>query len=122
MIESGTIAAVVPIAVPTTNLVNGIKKTTSNKNGNERVILTSKFTTEKIIRFSATCPFLHKKRMVPTGNPTSTAAIIDAPTIKNVSPIDCQISAWYVTSTSGIKLNHHPLAHPRIAAHSGPFA
>ena len=54
IIDNGTVAAAVPIAVPMTNLVNGIKKTTNNKNGKERIILTNKFKIEKTNWFSST--------------------------------------------------------------------
>ena len=53
MIANGTQAAAVPMAVPIMSLVNGIKKTTNNKNGNERIILTSKFKIEKAHGFSS---------------------------------------------------------------------
>ena len=45
--DNGIVAAAVPIAVPMTNLVNGIKKTTNNKNGKERIIFTNKFNDRK---------------------------------------------------------------------------
>jgi hypothetical protein len=77
------------------NLVNGIKKTTNNKNGKERVILTNKFNVEKTDRFSSIWPFLQRKSNVPTGSPIRIAARIETPTMTKVSPIDCQISASY---------------------------
>lgn len=95
MIAKGTIAAVVPIAVPMINLVKGIKKTTSSKNGKDRIIFTNKFKTVKTNRFSITSPLRQRKSKVPTGRPNSIAAPIDAPTIINVSPMDNQISASY---------------------------
>ncbi|KAI7260462.1 hypothetical protein KC345_g10060 [Hortaea werneckii] len=43
--DSGTVAASVPIAVPTTMRVNGIRATTSSRNGNERITFTMLFST-----------------------------------------------------------------------------
>lgn len=88
IIDSGTVAAVVPMAVP-------MRKTTKSRNGKERMVFTNKFNTEKTIRFSYICPFLHRKSNVPTGSPTITAAAIETPTMMKVSPIERQISASY---------------------------
>lgn len=95
IIDSGTVAAAVPIAVPMMNLVKGIKKTTNNKNGKERIVFTNKFNMENTNLFSSILPFLQRKRTVPTGSPIRTAANIETPTITNVSPIAVKISASY---------------------------
>lgn len=88
----GSVAAAVPIAVPITNRVNGIIKITSSKNGNERIMFTSKFKDEKTSLFSSNCPLRHRNKNVPMGSPTNNAANTEKPTIIDDSTIDSQIS------------------------------
>lgn len=100
MTDNGTVAASVPIAVPTMSRVNGIKNTTNSKNGNERTIFTNKFRTLYTTRFSSSLSLPHKNKYVPMGNPISMAAKIDTPTMKKVSLMARQISASYCFNTS----------------------
>lgn len=48
LMDSGTTTAVVPIAVPTTNRVNGMTETSRIRNGNDR----TKFTTASSTMYS----------------------------------------------------------------------
>ncbi|MNE60004.1 hypothetical protein D3C80_1551260 [compost metagenome] len=100
---SGTEAAKVPIAVPTMSLVSGIMNTTSSKKGNDRITFTAPFKTAEIVLFSYSCPFPVKKRSVPAGSPSKTAAATDIPTITKVSPIDSAIWDRYCTTCSTMK-------------------
>src|SRR5699024_5397384 len=75
MTISGNEAAIgSPVALPYISLINGCIAITSNKNGNERIILTSAFVIKYKYLFSNSCPLSVKNRSVPTGKPSMIAA------------------------------------------------
>ena len=70
-IVRGTMAAVVPIDLPTTNLVNGISSTSRIRNGSDLVILTIVPTTAFTALFSRSLPFDVEYNTTPSGSPTA---------------------------------------------------
>ncbi|MNC82019.1 hypothetical protein D3C75_1353670 [compost metagenome] len=50
--DSGTVAAMVPMAVPTRKRVKGINATTSRRNGKDRTTFTMLFRTSDSVLFS----------------------------------------------------------------------
>src|ERR1700759_4264656 len=84
--ESGTIAAAVPIEVPTIRRVNGIKATRRMMNGNERKPFTIAPITRLTQRFSHKPPGDAPTRMSPSGSPTAKLIEPDTAVITSVSP------------------------------------
>ena len=83
---NGTIAAVVPIAVPTKNLVKGMIATINMMNGIDLIA----FTIDPMIRFNEgldrICPSLVTCSSTPNGTPNAVAIAIDTTTMYTVSP------------------------------------
>ena len=78
---SGTIAAVVPIALPTRNLVSGIIATIKIMNGIERTALTTEPINLLSGAFSRICPFSVVWSKIPSGTPTADASAIETATM-----------------------------------------
>ena len=70
-IVKGTMAAVVPIDLPTTKRVNGISSTSRIRNGSDLVILTIVPTTALTTLFSSSLPLEVEYSTTPRGNPTA---------------------------------------------------
>src|SRR5690625_7992271 len=79
------IAAVVPIDVPTTNLVNGIIATSKIINGTERKKFTIGFKMEKIILLSKICPLRVTTKVMPIKIPNTLPKKSAILTMYNVS-------------------------------------
>ena len=78
---SGTIAAVVPIALPTTRRVNGMMATMRMMNGMERTALTTPPTALLSAGASRMPPFFVVCSSTPSGTPRAVAIIIETATI-----------------------------------------
>src|ERR1700691_2389233 len=87
-IDSGTIAAAVPIDVPTISRVSGISATSKMMKGNDRKPLTIAPTTLLIHRFSQTPPCAVPTRTRPSGRPTAKLIAPETAVIITVSPSD----------------------------------
>src|ERR1700693_5090247 len=85
-IDSGTIAAAVPIDVPTMMRVSGITATRRMMNGSERKPLTIAPTTRLTHRFSHEPPGAVPTRTSPSGRPTAKLIAPETAVITSVSP------------------------------------
>src|ERR1700679_2355373 len=84
-IDKGTIAAAVPIDVPTMRRVKGIKATRRMMNGNERKLFTIAPTTRLSQRSSHRPPGDVPTRTSPSGSPTAKLIAPETPVITSVS-------------------------------------
>ena len=80
-ITSGTMAAVVPIAVPTSRRVNGIMATMRMMNGMERMALTTAPTLLLSAAFSRIWPLPVVCSSTPSGTPMSVATSMETTTM-----------------------------------------
>ena len=78
---SGTIAAVVPMDVPTMKRVNGMIATIRMMNGIERSALTTAPIARQRGRHSRICPFAVVASSTPSGMPMRLATIIETMTM-----------------------------------------
>jgi hypothetical protein len=80
-ITRGTIAAVVPMEEPTTNLVKGMIATSNIMKGMERTAFITELSTLFSIGLSKICPLVVTWSNTPTGTPIMVAIIMDTATI-----------------------------------------
>src|ERR1700722_6246068 len=85
-IDKGTIAAAVPIDVPTMRRVNGIRATRRMMNGSERKLFTIAPTIRLSQRLSHRPPGDVPTRMSPSGSPTAKLIAPETAVITSVSP------------------------------------
>src|SRR5690606_27471705 len=137
--DSGTMAAVVPMDVPTTHRVNGMMATIKMMNGMERPMLTMTPATRCTSRLGRMCPGLVTTTSTPSGMPNRWPKNTDPATMYSVShKAGHSICSTCWLSTHG-RLLHQParglrprrvkhlrhgaqLGHPALVQHGHPAA
>ncbi|CSA97340.1 Uncharacterised protein [Vibrio cholerae] len=109
-IVSGTMAAVVPIKVPTISLVTGMMATINTKKGTERPMLTTAPSARFSGRFSSKPSFLVVWRITPSGIPSAKPT---APAIATIYSV-CHVA---VNSRSLLSANHCAIVLKDITQH-----
>ena len=78
---SGTTAALVPMVVPASSRVSGMRRTIRMMNGVERAALTIVPKILLTILFSRMCPFPLTSMTTPSGTPKAKASRLETPTM-----------------------------------------